>query len=72
VILQLRWALSHSGNIPFVNLLDMSAPQASGLDGVVVASTALSDVDGERGRLIFRGYPVEELVERATFEEVCG
>jgi citrate synthase len=50
----------------------MNIPSASGLDGVVVAETALSDVDGERGRLLIRGYPVEELVERATFEDVCG
>jgi citrate synthase len=50
----------------------MSAPHASGLDGIIVAETALSDVDGERGRLTIRGYPVEELVERATFENVCG
>jgi citrate synthase len=50
----------------------MTTPSASGLDGVVVAETALSDVDGERGRLLIRGYPVEELAERATFEDVCG
>jgi citrate synthase len=50
----------------------MNTPHASGLDGVVVAETALSDVDGERGRLIIRGYSVEELVEHATFEDVCG
>ncbi len=50
----------------------MNQPSASGLDGVVVAETALSDVDGERGRLLIRGYPVEELVELATFEDVCG
>ena len=50
----------------------MSAPRASGLDDVVVARTALSEVDGERGRLVIRGYTVEELVERATFEDVCG
>jgi len=49
----------------------MNTPSASGLDSVVVAETALSDVDGERGRLIIRGYAVEELVERATFEDVC-
>jgi citrate synthase len=49
----------------------MDAPQASGLDGVVVAETALSDVDGEHGRLIIRGYGVEELVEHATFEDAC-
>lgn len=50
----------------------MSAPTASGLDGIVVADTTLSDVDGERGRLIIRGYAVEQLVEKATFEEVCA
>jgi citrate synthase len=50
----------------------MTAPQASGLDGIIVAETALSDVDGERGKLTIRGYSVENLVERATFEEVCG
>src|SRR5215510_9321627 len=50
----------------------MGGPHASGLDGVVVAETTLSDVDGERGRLTIRGYPVEALVERATFEDVCG
>ena len=50
----------------------MSGPHASGLDGIVVAETELSDVDGERGRLIIRGYAVEDLVGRATFEDVCG
>ena len=51
---------------------EMNRPSASGLDGVVVAETELSDVDGEAGRLVIRGYEVEELVERATFEDVCG
>jgi citrate synthase len=41
----------------------------SGLEGIVAASTRLSDVDGERGVLIIAGYPVEELAGRATFEE---
>ena len=42
----------------------------SGLEGVVVADTRLSEVDGERGRLIIAGHDVEEL--RATFEGVCA
>jgi citrate synthase len=50
----------------------MSFPKASGLDGMVVAETALSDVDGERGRLVICGYPVEQLAERATFEDACS
>jgi citrate synthase len=42
----------------------------SGLDGVVATDTVLSDVDGEAGRLIIRGYPLEELAGRRRFEEV--
>ena len=50
----------------------MNSPSASGLDGIVVAQTALSEVDGERGKLVIRGYTVEDMVDRATFEDVCG
>src|SRR5579864_2176965 len=42
-----------------------------GLDGVVVAQTVLSEVDGEAGRLIVRGHPIEELAGAAPFEEVA-
>ena len=42
----------------------------TGLEGVVVAETELSDVDGERGELVIRGYRVEQLVGHATFEDV--
>jgi citrate synthase len=40
-----------------------------GLDGVVVAQTRLSSVDGEAGELIVAGFPVEALANRASFEE---
>jgi citrate synthase len=43
----------------------------SGLEGVVVAETRLSRVDGERGTLVYAGYSIEELAEHATFEEVA-
>jgi len=42
---------------------------AAGLEGVVAATTKLSEVDGERGELVIGGYPVGELAGRATFEE---
>ena len=48
----------------------MTAVQA-GLDGIVVAETELSDVDGERGELIVRGYAIEDLVGHVTFEDAC-
>jgi len=43
--------------------------QASGLEGVVAATTRLSHVDGERGELVIGGFQLEELAEHATFEE---
>ena len=43
----------------------------SGLEGLVVARTELSDVDGARGKLVIRGYDVEQIAGRATFEEVA-
>ena len=42
-----------------------------GLEGVVAASTRLSDVDGEAGRLTLAGYAVEDLAPRAAFEDVA-
>jgi citrate synthase len=41
----------------------------AGLEGVVAATTALSEVDGERGELTIAGFPVGELAGHATFEE---
>jgi citrate synthase len=43
----------------------------SGLEGVVVAETRLSKINGEAGTLVYGGYSIEELAEHATFEEVC-
>jgi citrate synthase len=43
-----------------------------GLEGVVVADTRLSEVDGEAGRLIVAGHDIEKLAEAVTFEEVCA
>jgi citrate synthase len=40
-----------------------------GTPGVIVAESAVSSITN--GRLAYRGYPIEELVERASFEEVC-
>lgn len=42
----------------------------AGLENVVAAETVLSDVDGEAGRLVLRGFDLSELSGRASFEEV--
>ncbi|MBC7669101.1 MAG: citrate synthase/methylcitrate synthase, partial [Gemmatimonadaceae bacterium] len=44
---------------------------SEGLEGVIAAHTVLSDVDGQAGRLTIRGYAVEDLAHRATFEDVA-
>jgi citrate synthase len=42
-----------------------------GLEDVVAASTRLSHVDGEAGKLTLAGYAVEDLAPYASFEEVA-
>lgn len=42
-----------------------------GLEGLVVADTTLSDVQGEVGRLIYHGYDIADLAENSSFEEVA-
>src|SRR5438876_7787653 len=48
----------------------MSAPEiySPGLEGVIAGETAISTVTGG---LRYRGYPVTELAEKATFEQVA-
>src|SRR6266545_4680251 len=42
-----------------------------GLEGVVAAETRLCDLDGKNGRLAYRGYDIDDLARKATFEEVA-
>ena len=42
-----------------------------GLAGLVVGDSAISVVDGSAGRLSYRGYPIEDLVAHASFEDVA-
>lgn len=45
--------------------------EASGLEGVVVAATRLSRVDGARGELVVCGARIEALAGRLSFEEAA-
>lgn len=42
---------------------------SKGLAGVVADATSVSQVQGEVGRLIYRGISIEELAEKSTYEE---
>ncbi|GGF48101.1 citrate synthase [Aliidongia dinghuensis] len=45
---------------------------SDGLDGIIAAETVLSHVDGEQGRLIFRGHDIEELAGHVSQEAVAA
>jgi citrate synthase len=41
-----------------------------GLQGVVIAQSDICSIDGERGKLTYRGYDIHDLAVNSTFEEV--
>ena len=49
----------------------MSDELKRGLEGVPVAESTLSNIDGDAGRLVYRGYAIEDLARDASYEEVC-
>ncbi len=42
---------------------------SNGLDDVIAAETVISEVDGKAGRLILRGFPLDELIANHSFEQ---
>jgi citrate synthase len=46
-------------------------PYSPGLQGVIAGETGLSLVDGDAGRLLYRGYPIGELVRGGSFARVA-
>jgi citrate synthase len=48
-----------------------TAIAATGLRGVVVGSSTVSDVVGDKGELIYQGYNIHDLAKFSTFEEVA-
>jgi len=49
----------------------MADGPSRGLADVVAASTALSDIDGHAGLLFYRGYDINDVAGRASFEEIA-
>ena len=46
------------------------APNA-GLEDVVVSTSEICFIDGDQGRLLYRGYDIHDLVAHASFEETA-
>ena len=47
-------------------------PYSPGLEGVIAGETSLSYVDGERGRLLYRGYRIGDLVANGSYPAVAN
>ena len=50
---------------------DTEPGYSPGLKGVVAGQTSLASIDGDRGELRYRGYPIGELVERGSYASVA-
>ena len=46
-----------------------AAVYKDGLEDIIAARSAICRVDGEAGRLYYRGYEIADLVGAASFEE---
>lgn len=55
--------MTNKGNAP-------AGSSAAGLRGVAAATSSISDVNGEKGELIYQGYNIHDLAKHSTFEEV--
>lgn len=49
-----------------------SRPYSPGLEGVIAGETSLAFIDGERGRLTYRGYRIGDLVAHGTYPAVAN
>lgn len=62
---------SSSSSKPAAAAAPAAAKGAAGLQGVVAAPSAICFIDGNAGRLVYRGYEITDLVGNASFEEVA-
>ena len=48
-----------------------AARSKGGLEGIVAGRSALCDIDGRTGRLLYAGYDIVDLAKKSSFEETC-
>ncbi|HKA27577.1 MAG TPA: citrate/2-methylcitrate synthase [Gaiellaceae bacterium] len=49
----------------------MAAKKSVQLSGIVVAESAISSIDPDKGVLMYRGYDIADLAEHSTYEETA-
>ena len=57
---------------PSAEELSASRPYSPGLEGVIAGETSLSYIDGQRGRLLYRGYRISDLVRHGSYPAVAN
>jgi citrate synthase len=45
------------------------ATYSKGLEGVIAGESAICQIDGQNGKLFYRGYDIDDLVKNSTYEE---
>jgi citrate synthase len=63
---------SPPADAPSIEAAQAARPYSPGLEGVIAGETSLSYVDGERGRLLYRGYRIGDLVAEGTYPAVAN
>ncbi len=51
-------------------MISAASPEP-GLRGPVVGNTSLSSINGDEGKLIYRGLGIHDLARNSTYEEIC-
>jgi citrate synthase len=57
---------------PVAEVDQADRPYSPGLEGVIAGETNLGYVDGEKGRLLYRGYRIGDLVAHGTYPAVAN
>ena len=42
-----------------------------GLEGLPVTNSSICDIDGQKGKLLYRGFSIEELAQKSSFLETA-
>jgi citrate synthase len=63
---------SPPADAPSDDAAQATRPYSPGLEGVIAGETSLSLVDGERGRLLYRGFRIGDLVANGTYPVVAN
>ncbi len=61
----------NSSNTSTANEQKVTKSIHRGLNGVFFDNTTITSIDGDQGKLFYRGYAIEEIVRFSTYEEVC-